>query len=122
MVINVSEEQKKVIESQGYMVVQFKKWAKETIERLREWGCKVLETWKLVIHYLEQMAYRVANKIIEQLSKFATELPKILKFSEEENDWFIEPTSKYSFIRSLGRKYEVRYRTPVIYHRCRNNC
>ena len=122
MIINVTDAQKNLIEQQGYMVVQFKKWAKETIEKLIEWGCKVLETWKLVFHYLEQMAYRVANKIIEQISKFATEVPKILKFSEEENDWFIEPTVKYPFIRNLGRKYEVRYMQPIIYWRCRNNC
>ena len=34
MVLNVTEEQKKVIESQGYMVVQFKLWCKKLMERI----------------------------------------------------------------------------------------
>ena len=29
MVLNVTEEQKKLIESQGYMVVEFKSWCKK---------------------------------------------------------------------------------------------
>ena len=32
MVLNVTEEQKKLIESQGYMVVEFKKFAIHAIE------------------------------------------------------------------------------------------
>lgn len=118
MIINVTEDQKKVIESQGYMVIEFKKWANETIEKLIAWGYKVVDTFTLIYNYLEQMEFRVLNCF----ERFGIELSKRFKVIEEECDWRIEPSMKYPFIRQLGRKYEVRYQNPIIYHRCRNNC
>lgn len=50
MILNVSEEQKKIIESQGYMVVEFKLW------------CRKLG--KMILEYAEQLehAYREKDK------------------------------------------------------------
>lgn len=44
MVLNVSEEQKMVIESKGYMVVEFKLWCRKLGEMLLEYDAKVIDT------------------------------------------------------------------------------
>lgn len=55
MVINVTEQQKKIIESQGYMVIEFKAWVKKMLEWFRKWSEAVLDTWNMILGFLEQM-------------------------------------------------------------------
>lgn len=45
MILNVTEEQKKLIESQGYMVVEFKAWAKKIIDVTWEITMQVIDAW-----------------------------------------------------------------------------
>lgn len=120
MIINITEEQKNVIESQGYMVIQFKAWAKKFLEWFNKWSSVVLDTWNAIFTFLEQMAFR----IVENLQEIGLQIKEVTRklFKPEEIDFYIEPRPKYEFVRNIGRKYEARYTQPVIYWRCRNNC
>ena len=42
MALNVSEEQKKFIESQGYMVIEFKLWCRKLSKMFLEYAVKVI--------------------------------------------------------------------------------
>lgn len=52
MALNVSEDQKKVIESQGYMVVEFKLWCRKLRKMLLEYAEIVIDTWRAIILFL----------------------------------------------------------------------
>lgn len=55
MILNVTEEQKKVIESQGYMVVEFiQEMALKCVEKLREFNFSLIEKWEPVAWYLDE--------------------------------------------------------------------
>ena len=120
MIINITEQQKIAIESQGYMVIQFKAYAKKFLEWFSKWSRVVLDTWYMIFNFLEQMASRIAVCLQEIGKQIEEKFGKL--FKQEEIDWNIEPRSKYALIRNIGRKYMVRYKNPVIYYRCRNNC
>ena len=49
MILNVSEEQKKIIESQGYMVVEFKLWCRKLHKTLLEYAKIVIDTWRAIM-------------------------------------------------------------------------
>lgn len=44
MALNVTNEQKKVIESQGFMVVEFKLWYRKLGEILLEYTQRIIDT------------------------------------------------------------------------------
>lgn len=120
MIINITEEQKKVIESQGYMVIQFKAWAKKFLEWFNKYSSVVIDTWNMIFTFLEQMVLRIAENLHEFGIQLKEAFGELLK--QGETDFYIEPRPKYDFVRKIGRKYEVRYTQPIIYWRCRNNC
>ena len=53
MVLNVTEEQKKLIESQGYMVVEFKAWFRKLWEMLIDYVRIWIDTWKAIALFLQ---------------------------------------------------------------------
>jgi len=75
MVINVTEQQKKLIESQGHMVVEFKAWAKNFFEWFNKWSRQIIDTLNLVINFLEQKVREAAF----DLAKFFVDIEEKLE-------------------------------------------
>ena len=121
MVLNVTEEQKKLIESQGYMVVEFKAWYMKLGNVLIDYARRVIDTWKAIMLFLQE-------KIVEAFDVVRCSLEmtyeKISPYIEQLDyvDVDYEKHPKYSFVRSIGRKYHPNYSYKVIYHRCRDRC
>lgn len=120
MILNVTEEQKKAIESQGYMVVEFKLWCKKLSENLGEFFQRVIDSMKAVILFLQDSMFRAFDSVKELSVRISKEFRPIIDRLELEYDY--EPRRKYPFVRSLCRKYEVNYSRVTIYHRCRDRC
>lgn len=122
MVLNVTEEQKKLIESQGYMVVEFKLWCKKMSERLSEALQIVIDSMKAVFLFLQDMAFRAFDSFKELAGRISQGLKPYIEYLKPECDFDYEPCRKYPFVRSLCRKYHPNYSYKVIYHRCRDRC
>lgn len=123
MVINVTEEQKKLIESQGYMVVEFKLWYKKLLDIVWECGIRIIDTWKAIISFLQEMAFKAFNNLKDLAERFALEFkPFSERLAETLEDIDYSEKQKYPFVRSLGRKYKPNFSHRVIYHRCRDRC
>ena len=118
MVLNVTEEQKKVIESQGYMVVEFKVWYKKLLDIACEWGIRIIDTWKAIISFLQEMVFKAFDNIKDLEERFALEFKPYLERLED----IYSEKQKYPVIRSIGRKYQPNFSNRVIYHRCRDRC
>lgn len=117
MVLNVTDEQKKLIESQGYMVVEFKSWCKKLSERLSEALQRAIDSMKAVILFLQDMMFRAFDSFKELADSFLEEYKPYIEDLKPECDFDYEPREKYPFVRSLGRKYQPNFRYNVIYHR-----
>ena len=123
MIINITEEQKKIIESQGYMVIEFKLWVNKSMPLIHRFGFgNKMDTYRLLMTFFSCKFTIGITKKLEEIGVWLTDTLKPLLDEFSLDDSYIESKDKYPFIRSLGRKYEMRYRKPVIYHRCRNNC
>lgn len=120
MIINVTDEQKKLIESQGYMVVEFKLWCKNMSEHLEEYFHRVIDGIKAEILFLQDMMLKSFDTIKELSFRIAEDLKSFFDNIEPEYDY--EYRRKYPFVRSLGREYEFNYFRVTIYHRCRDRC
>lgn len=120
MVLNVKEEQKKVIESQGYMVVEFKLWCKKLSERITETIQRVIDDIEEAVLFLQDMMLSVFDSFKELAGKITEQLRPFVDKLEPKYDY--DPCRKYPFVRSLGGKYEVNYNGATIYHRCRDRC
>ncbi len=113
MTINITEDQKEVIESQGYMVVEFKLWCRKLHKILLEYAKIVIDTWRAIILFLQEQAIKAFKHIkdfIEQISNESASYVKQLEYADREKD-------KYPFVRSIGRTYEANVRRKVFYHR-----
>ncbi len=115
MVINVTEQQKKLIESQGYMVVEFKVWAKKLIDVVWKIGTQMIDTYRTIIVFLQEMAFKVFDNLKDLAEHFKP-------YTERLEDIDYQEKKKYLFVRSLGRKYSPNFSYKVIYHRCRDRC
>ena len=118
MALNVSEDQKKVIKSQGYMVVEFKLWYRKLGKIILEYAVKVIDTWRAVILFLQEQvtkAFRHIKEFVDQISNESEPYAKQLKYAYRKKD-------KYPFVRSHGKTYKVDVSRKVIYHRCRDRC
>lgn len=118
MALNVSEEQKKFIESQGYMVVEFKLWCRKLGKMLLEYAEIVIDTWRAIILFLQESAIKVFKHIkdfIQQISNDLAPYMKQLEYADREKE-------KYPFVRSIGRTYGANVSRKVVYHRCRDRC
>lgn len=118
--INITEKQKKLIEAQGYMVVQFKLWYKKLGEVLIEYARRVIDTWKAILLFLQDMILKVYDSLEELAGKIVEEYRPIIDRFAPEHDY--ESHRKYPFVRSLCRKYEFNYHYRITIYHCRNNC
>ena len=119
MIINVTEEQKKLIESQGCMVVEFKAWYKKMDELLAEYAKRMLDTWSAIITFLQGQVFKLFDSLKDLAERLALEFKPCIGRIEDID--FIEKP-KYPFIRSIGIEYQPYFRNKVIYHRCRDRC
>lgn len=118
MALNVSEEQKKVIESKGYMVVEFKLWCRKLGKMILEYIEKAIDTWRAIVLFIQEQAIKVfkhTKDFVEQLSNELEPYMSSLDYMDCEK-------KKYPFVRSLGKTYKVDVCRKVIYHRCRDRC
>ena len=118
MILNVTNEQKHVIESQGFMVVEFKLWCRKLGKMILEYTEKVIDTWRAIVLFIQEhaiMAFKHFFDFMEQLSNVLVPYMNSLDYMNCEY-------KKYLFIRSLGRTYEANVRRKVFYHRCRDRC
>ena len=114
MVLNVTEEQKKVIEEHGHMVIEFKKWC-------RDISVRITDVWNAIIFYLQQFVERVVIPCLDKLLDDCKEIfTTCVRFFNK--DVSCSKRLKYPFIRSLGREYQPNFSYKVIYHRCRDRC
>lgn len=118
MVLNVSEEQKKFIESQGHMVVEFKLWCRKLSKAILEYATKVIDTWRAIILFLQEQAIKAFRPLKDFAERISNDLAPYMNQLERAD----RKKEKYPLVRSLGRAYEVNARRKVIYHRCRDRC
>lgn len=118
MDLNVSEDQKKVIELQGYMVVEFKLWYRKLGEMILEYAVKVIDTWKAIVLFIQEQAIKAFKHIKDFMEQLSNELEPYMN----SLDYIDCEKKKYLFVRSLGRTYEANVRRKVFYHRCRDRC
>ena len=118
MILNISEEQKKIIESQGYMVVEFKLWCRKLGKMILEYTEKVINNWKAIFLLIQEQAIKTFKHIKDFAEQLSNELEPYMSFL----DYMDCEKKKYLFIRALGRVYEANVRRKVIYHRCRDSC
>lgn len=116
--LNITEEQKKFIESQGYMVVEFKLWYRKLGEMLFEYAVKVIDTWRAIILFLQEQAIKAFKHIKDFVEQLSNELEPYMS----SLDYMNCEKKKYLFVRSFGRTHEANVRRKVIYHRCRDRC
>lgn len=116
MALNVTNEQKKVIESQGFMVVEFKLWYRKLGEILLEYTQRIIDTWKAIMLFIQEKMNRV---FVDMLKDFAD---TIKPYVEELQEFEHEERPKYPFVRSIGKGYRPNFNNKVVYHRCRDRC
>ena len=119
MVLNVTEEQKKVIESQGYMVVEFKLWYRKLGEMLIDYVRKWIDTWKAIVLFLQEKIAKVVDTLIDLSERLLDELKPYVEQLEDVNR---REHREYEFVRSLFKTYRLNLSKKVIYHRCRDRC
>ncbi len=116
--ITITDEQKRMIESQGFMVVEFKLWCKKLQSVMEDAIHKLCDVYNAIILFLQDKmlkAFESINYLAERikmgLRPFINQLSKV--------DSIEKP--KFQFVRELGTKYRCDYACVTIYH-CRNNC
>lgn len=122
MILNVTEEQKKLIESQSYMVVEFKLRCKKLYERLEEILQRAIDGEREAILFLQDMAFRTFDSLRELEGWLLEKYKPYIEDLIPKLDFDYEPHRKYPFVRTLGRKYQPNFSYKVIYHRCRDRC
>ena len=115
MILNVTNEQKKLIESQGFMVVEFKLWYRKLGEILLEYTQRIIDTWKAIMLFIQEKM----NRVFDMLKDFAD---TIKPYVEELQEFEHEERPKYPFVRSIGKGDRPNFNNKVVYHRCRDRC
>lgn len=117
MILNVTEEQKKVIEEHGRMVIEFKKWCRDVF------AVCIVDTWNAIIFYLQQFVERV---LIPCVDKLVNCIKKTLAYSNgfiaKTNSLVERKKHGFAFVRLLDKKYRPNLSYKIIYHRCRDRC
>ena len=114
MVLNLTEEQKEVIESQGYMVVEFKLWYRKLGEMLIEYVRRWIDTWKSIMLFLQEKVLNVYDTLID----FSERLLMEFKPYVEQLEYVTRREHReYEFVRSLCMTYRLNLSKKVIYHR-----
>lgn len=119
MIINVTEEQKKVIKSQGYMVVELKLWFSKLGEMLINYVRRWIDTWRAIILFLQEKIAKVADALIDFSERLLAEFKPYVEQLEYVNR---REHREHEFVRSLCKTYRLNLIKKVIYHRCRDRC
>ena len=119
MILNVTEEQKKLIESQGYMVVEFKLWFRKLGEMLIDYVRRRIDTWKAIMLFLQEKIAKAVETLIDLSERLLMEFKPYVEQLEYVNS---REHREYEFVRSLCKTYRLKLSKKVIYHRCRDRC
>ena len=119
MVLNVTEEQKKLIESQGYMVVEFKLWYRKLGEMLIDYASRWIDTWKAIMLFLQEKIAKAVETLIDLSERLLMEFKLYVEQLEYVNS---REHREYEFVRSLCKTYRLNLSKKVVYHRCRDRC
>ena len=119
MVLNVTEEQKKVIESQGYMVAGLQLWYRKIGEMLIDYVRRWIDTWKSIILFLREKIAKAVDTIVDFSERLLAEFKPYVEQLEYANR---REHREYEFVRSLCKTYRLNLSKKVIYHRCRDRC
>ena len=119
IILNVTEEQKKLIESQGYMVVEFKEWYRKLGNMLIDYARRVIDTLRAIMLFLQSKVLKACESIIELSERLLVELKPYVEQLENVNR---KEDIEYEFVRSLCNTYRLNLSKKVIYHRCRDRC
>lgn len=115
MVLNVTNEQKAVIEQYGHTVIEFKAWCYKLCAVVID---TVEKTWRALMIFVEHITQQLKPFIDELVSKLRENIDYYK--STEVSTIYEKP--KYAYVRSLGRKYEPKYCNLQYRRRCRDNC
>ena len=119
MILNVTEEQKKLIESQGYMVVEFKLWYRKLGEMLIDYVRRLIDTWKAIMPFLQEKVLNMYDTIIDFSERLLMEFKPYVEQFENVNR---REHREYEFVRSLCKTYRLNLSKKVVYNRCRDRC
>ena len=119
IILNVTEEQKKLIESQGYMVVEFKLWYRKLWEMLIDYVRRWIDTWKAIMLFLQEKVLKAYDTLIDLSERLLVEFKPYVERLEYVNR---REHREYEFVRSLCKTYRLNLSKKVIYHRCRDRC
>ena len=119
MILNVTEEQKKLIESQGYMVVEFKLWYRKLVEMLIDYVRRWIDTWKAIVLFLQEKIAKAVDTLICFSERLLAEFKPYVEQLELLNS---KEHIEYEFVRSLCKTYRLNLSKKVIYHRRRDMC
>lgn len=119
MILNVTEEQKKLIESQGYMVVEFKAWFRKFGEMLIDYVRRWIDTWKAIVLFLQEKIAKGVDAFIDFSKRLLMEFKPYVERLEYVNS---REHREYEFVRSLCKTYRLNLSKKVIYHRCMDRC
>ena len=119
MILNVTEEQKKLLESQGYMVVEFKLWFRKFGEMLIDYVRRWIETWKAIMLFLQEQIVKAVDALVCLSERLLVEFKPYMEQLENINH---NEHIEYEFVRSLCKTYRLNLSKKVVYNRCRDRC
>lgn len=101
------------------MVIELKLWCKRLGKLLIEYAMRIIDTWSVIISFLQEMAFKAFGSFKKLAEQFSLELES---YVERLEDIDCVEKQKYSFVRSIGKAYRPNFGSKVIYHRCRDRC
>lgn len=119
MILNATKEQKKLIESQGYMVVEFKLWFRKLGEMLIDYVRRRIDTWKTIVLFLQEKIAKAVDTLVDFSEWLSTNFKPYVEQLEDVNR---REHREHGFVRSLCKTYRLNLSKKVIYHRCRDRC
>lgn len=119
MILNITEQQKKLIESQGYMVIEFKLWFRKLGKMLIDYVRRWIDTWKAIMLFMQEKITKVVDTLVDFSEWMSTELKPYVEQLEYVNR---REHREHEFVRSLRKTYRLNLSKKVIYHRCRDRC
>ena len=119
MILNVTEEQKKLLESQGYMVVEFKAWFRKLGNIVIDYARRAIDTWKAIMLFLQEKIAKDVDILVDFSERLLAEFKPYVEQLEDVNR---REHREYEFVRSLCKTYRLNLSKKVIYHRCRDRC
>jgi len=108
--INITQEQKQVLNDNGVMVAEFKLWCKKVSKAFSD-------IWYAIADYLQVVADSIRNAL--------NELSKIFSIPVDNRDvnriMRMSPPERYRYCRVKSYPYQM-FIKRVTQYRCRNNC